>query len=236
LSNHPDALPLSQFDRRWQVELSSVTRAELLAQKKTDHFARLMPLLNALDNDAETPARPETRREALRLAAAVAYQLQNRVVTADDFTVGEAKGTTAKTDMIELGRKPLDRWLSQQDFESRELLNIRADLIERIPLDIMRESRNVESVIEKYLKGNFDGVAIGKHRIKLHIKGKSATLGLWAINALGKVAKRRIKAGSEPRESLPLGLQEKYLAERVAAEVDDAEPASNPAEVKADFE
>jgi hypothetical protein len=237
LSNFPDALPLGQFDRRWQVEHSPVTRAELLAQKQTDHFARIMPLLNALDNDPNKPAQPETLREALRLASAVAYQLQQRVVTAEDFTPGEAKVTSAKIEMIELGRKSLDRWLSQQDFESRELLNLRADLIERVPLDIMRETKNVESVIEKYLKGNLDGVWIDKHRVKIHIKGKSSSVGLWAINALGVVAKRRIKAGSTPRDSVgAVDIPAKYLAERVAAELDAEPPAADPAEAKADFE
>lgn len=187
-SNFPDALPIDEGDRRWEIIKTRVTQAEKDAVKADGHFARLMPIVTRPDNVA---------------LAAIAYQLQTRDVS--KFKQGDARMTTAKADMITLGSKPLDKWLIEMrnnDPFTRELVNIDDDIVPLVPDHVMKDptTRNVTSMIAKYLARKLDGVSIGSHR---NGRGrKSRQVNMWAINGLGTEAKFRIAAGADPRQSL----------------------------------
>jgi hypothetical protein len=219
-TNHPDALPIDEGDRRYVIAETTITPAERDAAKADGMFG-LMDVLNAAD---------EGDPEAFKVIGAIAYQLKTRDVR--HFKRGDATMTGAKAAMIGLGRSPLDRWLNEQRENypfTRTIINVREDIIARIPDDVMRDNatRNVESLVMKWLKRHLDGVAIDSHRVKLHPQGKTTVVSLWALNDLGVEVKSRIAKGASGRAALGnLDVPAVYLAERALADVDVESPAT----------
>jgi hypothetical protein len=220
VSNHVDALPIGEGDRRWEVLVSPVTQAKKDAAAADGYFGRLMPIVDRPDNEA---------------LAAIAYQLATRDVS--NFVPGDAQMTMAKSDMIELGGKPLDAWMRENRNNypfRRGLVNIDDDIVPLIPDHIMREhtTRAVGAMVAKFLKRKCDGVAIGSHR---NGKGRnSRQVQMWALNDLGVEAKARIAAGHEPRYSLrKLNVTATYRAECEASKTENVD--AGLAEVARDF-
>jgi len=210
-SNHPDALPIDEGDRRWEVIKTPVTQAEKDARVAEGFYKQLMRIVDEPDTGA---------------LAAIAYQLSTRDVS--KFVQGDAQMTEAKSDMIKLGAKELDKWLAENRSNhpfTRGLVNIDDDIIKVIPDHVMRDhnTRSISAMVAKFLKRKCDGVSIGSHR---NGKGRLAKqVNLWAINDLGVEAKARIKrTGCDPRQALgKLNVTATYRAECKDATTDDAD-------------
>jgi len=165
VSNHTDALSLIPGDRRWAVAETPITLAEKQAKIDAGYFARLMPMV---DND-------EPDMKAL---GAIAYQLKTRKL--DNYSaLGEAPITDAKRTMIAYSKKSLVAWLESErenDPLTRRVVSIRADIIPLIPQDVMRDSRNPEVLITKWLKKELGATTV----VQAKIAGR--VIRLWAIN------------------------------------------------------
>jgi hypothetical protein len=156
ISNHPDAMPLDQGDRRWLV-------VETEACKHPDpdvYYARLFKIL----------------RDQAALSA-IAHELQQRQVPMS-FGLGEAPITAAKLNMIEQSQTQLESELANMDIlQELELISIADDIIPALSAEA-RQSRAGSNLnrIARWLKRNVGGVKLPRQRV-----GKDFVT-LFAIN------------------------------------------------------
>lgn len=184
ISNLPDALPVQLGDRRWLVIETPITQEQKDKAEREGHFRRIMPMVD--------PDKPDTAA-----LAHIAYELLHRKVA--NFTPGNAPITAAKATMIELSLTPLEKWLTDNmgnDPLTRPFVNIRDDVISAVPGDIIRITRNPDTVIQKFLKARLDGVSVGNVRVN------GSVVKVWAINDAGRAIKKGSTRGKKPLDTL----------------------------------
>lgn len=187
ISNEPDALPIQPGDRRWLVIDSPVTEEQKNDAIARGHFRDIMPIV-------------DPRKLNVRALGAIAWELQHRKTPGViNFTPGNAPITEAKRTMISLSMTPLDKWLTENaenDPLNRTLVNIRTDILERVPADIVKVSRNLENSIQKWIKAKKYAVALGNHRVNGQV------VKVWGMNDLGREVKARIAQGAKLLDAL----------------------------------
>jgi hypothetical protein len=154
ISNHPDALPLEESDRRWLVLMTH-------AQTRADHDSYYSRLFKVLHNP-----------DAL---AAIAAELRDRDIGKYDAREN-APMTLAKGDMITSGLSDLEHWMMDHSGEyplSGRIIAV-DDVLTAVPNHLSRSRR---SAVGSVLKHRFRGVPLGQHRLA---GGDRAML--WAIN------------------------------------------------------
>jgi hypothetical protein len=217
LSNEANAFPIAVRDRRWRVVECPVTYEQQQAAVAAGYFRRIMPLC---DNRKHPPTIDKD------FIAAVAWDLLRRKTDGvRHWTYGNAPTTVAKSTMIELSKSDLERWLDEHRHEpplSWGLVNVTDDLIDAIPERITRKVPNVQGVVEKWLKDQMSGAAIGDHRVRVNPAKlndmATHTRKLWAIGELGRCARVAIDHSAEPRNALhPVKVGATYDAVRAEA-------------------
>jgi hypothetical protein len=157
ISNHPDALPLDDGDRRWLV-LGTHAKKHPLAQ---EYYSALFGLLH--DPDA---------------LGAIAYELQTRNLGTYS-ALGNAAITNAKRTMISASMSDVDQWLT--DMRDQWPLTARVvcvrDIISLMPAHLQRSNR-VHNAIGSYLRRNMKGVDVGQRRLP----STRERLRFWVLN------------------------------------------------------
>jgi Bifunctional DNA primase/polymerase, N-terminal/Family of unknown function (DUF5906) len=135
ISNHSDALPLDNTDRRWLVVETKVSRRDKA------YYTRLMGLL---DNPTAI--------------AAIAYQLATRKV-ATDYGLGAAPETEAKTRMVEHSRSDAETWLLENignppfvvNGVARTLISVQ-EIIDAMPAHYQKEKGLPRVTVPNFLE------------------------------------------------------------------------------------
>ena len=157
ISNHPDALPLEESDRRWLV-------LKTHAQTRSDHDSYYSRLFKVLDDSAAL--------------AAIAAELRDRDIGKYDAREN-APMTLAKGDMITSGLSDLEHWMTDHSGEyplSGRIIAV-DDVFSVLPNHLSRSRR---SAVVSALRHRFKGVSLGQHRL-----ANSDRASLWAINGTG---------------------------------------------------
>jgi hypothetical protein len=154
ISNHIDALPLEDSDRRWLVVRTDAAKRDFA------YYARLFSILR--DPDA---------------LAAVAYELQERKLGSYNGHES-APMNMAKSEMIEQTMGDVDTWMTENAGNAplnRRLVTIQ-DVIDNMPKRLEKTQR-LGNVIGSFLRRKLRGKRIGQHRLP-----DGARPILWAIN------------------------------------------------------
>ena len=156
-SNHPDALPLDEGDRRWFV-LGTHAKKHPLGH---EYYSALFGLLD--------------KPEAL---AAIAYELQTRDLGTYSG-LGNAVITNAKRTMISASMSDVDQWLT--DMRDQWPLTARVvcvrDIIALMPAHLQRSPR-VHNAIGSYLRRNMKGIDVGQRRLP----STGERVRFWVLN------------------------------------------------------
>ena len=156
ISNHPDALPIDEYDRRWMV---IETNAQPQDSAYYDRLFEGVPKARGMK-----PLNPD-------MVPAILYELKNRDIKAFPFIdkYGNAipydgysrpPETKAKTNMIELARTDAETWLIENMGNipmRRNVIQI-SDIVEAMPPAIQRTPRLASSVIPNFLRDKMGGV------------------------------------------------------------------------------
>ncbi len=144
VSNHNDALPLDEHDRRWLVLETFAT------PKGADYYARVFGLLG----ESNTPEYNDP--DAL---SAIYYELLHRDLTG--YSGYQRPVTTeAKRQMIELSRSDAETWLNENMNNpplSRTVVTV-SDILEAMPSTVQRQTRVATSLIPTFLRDKMNGV------------------------------------------------------------------------------
>jgi hypothetical protein len=135
VTNHTDALPLDQRDRRWLV-------VETFADRKDKaYYERLLTMME--DTEA---------------LSAIMYELQNRDLGGySGFSA--APMTSTKETMIEMARNDADSWLIENAANyplSLPIVTI-SDVVAAMPANLQRTARLSTTVIPNFLRDNLKG-------------------------------------------------------------------------------
>jgi hypothetical protein len=167
ISNHIDALPLEDSDRRWLVVRTDATKQE---------FDFYNPIFATLRDPAAL--------------AAVAYELQHRKI--DKYDGREAAPMNeAKAEMIQHTMGEVDGWMIEHAGEAplcRHLVTIQ-DVIDVMPKRLEKTQR-LSNVIGSCLRRKFKGVDIGQQRCPDNTRKR-----LWAINGSAALVQQSINIG-----------------------------------------
>jgi hypothetical protein len=168
VSNHIDALPLEDSDRRWLVV-------------RTDAVKQDFDFYNPIFATLRDPA----------ALAAVAYELQHRKV--DKYDGREAAPMNeAKAEMIQNTMSEVDGWMLEHAGEvplCRHLVTIQ-DVIDALPKRLEKTQR-LSNVIGSCLRRKFRGVDIGQQRCPDNTRKR-----LWAINGSAALVQQSINIGA----------------------------------------
>ncbi len=162
-TNHRDALPLEENDRRWAA-VSAVNK-----KRNPAYYKRLF------DGLVNNPA----------ALAAVAWELDHRPL--NGFApFGDAPVFASKETMIDRARPLLQSWLNENRDEyplNLKLVTVE-DVIETYPHTIPdHERKKAENTILDFLRDSLDGERFeGQHYIGSRRKGESRRVGMWGIN------------------------------------------------------
>lgn len=157
ISNHPDALPIDETDRRWLVVSTLVSRLG------PDYYRRLFAIL-------ESPA----------ALAAIAYQLQTRALGEYDASQA-APDTAAKQEMIRLSRSDVESWLYENSGNwpmSRNIVTIQ-DIRDAMPLAHQRVAR-LDTLIQTFIADKVRADPLGQIRLSDGVRVR-----LWALHGKG---------------------------------------------------
>ena len=187
ISNHPDALPIDETDRRWLVVSTPVSRRE------PEYYDKLFKMIDPPNMDA---------------LGAIAYELQNRKLGKYSAATN-APYTDAKREMIELSRSDTEAWLYDNMVNppmSYRLTTIR-DVIETMPATMQRGQR-LNTTVQNFLRDRVRGEALDQVRLKNDSKvrlwalnGKAALLRNMTPEALAEMYENERKSGTSARSS-----------------------------------
>lgn len=160
VSNHPDALPLDENDRRWLV-------VETFAEPKNKaYYSRLFEALPG--EFGEPPINPD-------LVPAIYDELMNRDLKGYSG-FDRPLETKAKTNMIEQSRTDAESWLHENKFNpplSRNLVTIQ-DVVDAMPNEVRRTTRLGTTTVPNFLRDYLKGVRLDNprrlssgHRVRL---------------------------------------------------------------------
>ena len=156
ISNHPDALPIDEYDRRWMV---IETNAQPQDSAYYDRLFEGVPKARGMK-----PLNPD-------MVPAILYELKNRDIKAFPFIDKDGNAvpydgysrppeTKAKTNMIELARTDAETWLIENKGNipmRRNVIQI-SDIVEAMPPMVQRTPRLASSVIPNFLRDKMGGV------------------------------------------------------------------------------
>ncbi len=158
ISNHPDAMPIDETDRRWLVVSTPVSRLD------PAYYDRLFGLLDSPD-----------------ALAAIAYELKTRKLGTYSAT-GTAPYTAAKGEMITLSRGDAEAWLHDNAANaplSHSMLTV-ADVIDAMPGTLQRTSR-LNTTVQNFLRDRLRGEYVGQIRLK-----DDRRVRLWGLHGQAK--------------------------------------------------
>jgi hypothetical protein len=200
ISNHVDALPLEESDRRWLV-----VRTDAAKQP----FEFYNPIFSVLRNP-----------DAL---AAVAYELQHRDIGSYDGR-GEAPITEAKVEMQGHATSGLLTWLRDNADTFPPIVNIKNDILSNTDAAVyVKEAggeTKAEKIVQAFLRKSLKGVSLGNHafgkqRLKLcALNGNAARLQAMTAEArvreyqaqrAAATAEAAAEAGEEAAEDFGAG-------------------------------
>jgi hypothetical protein len=211
ISNHPDALPLEEEDRRWIVVGTKADKAP------PEYYRRLFTILEGPKSD--------------ELLAAIAWDLKYADIGDYDARLAVDDDSEAKREMIGFAVTPLVKWLRQEIAAGNypfnlQLVNIRHDIIPLVPIDVLpRGGGSLETLIQKFFREDLEATNLGDRAHRLS-RGKQAAKGtLWGING-----------GSAKYATTTTGaITDAYLAAKAGHSPEAANDNEAMAEAMADF-
>ena len=143
ISNHPDALPLDEHDRRWLIVETHATRSD------PTYYERLFSILE--DDSA---------------LAAIYHALVHRDL-GEYNGLSAAPETGAREQMIELSRTDAESWLIENAGNVPLSYNIVTveDVADAMPPAVQRTTRLRTAIIPAFLKDHLSGVRVGRVRM-----------------------------------------------------------------------
>jgi hypothetical protein len=158
ISNHRDALPIDETDRRWLV-------VETLAKKREPEYYK--QLFNELLYN----------KDAL---AAVAYELKHRDLKG--YTPrGDAPRTAAKEYMIKTGRGDLVNWLYERLIDSNGNCIVDLAALDDIGVPSDTKHRNWRTTLQRFLRNECKGAPLERQ-----VRVGGVKKRLWALNGRAK--------------------------------------------------
>lgn len=160
ISNHPDALPIDETDRRWLVVSTPVFRRD------PEYYTRI--LSEVLDNP--------------KALAAIAYQLKTRDLKGYN-AMSAAPDTDAKREMIDLSRSEPENWLNENMGNpplSHRMIAIQ-DVVDVMP-GHMQKSARITTVVTNFVRDKMKAELMGQYTLN---SGRRARL--WALGNRGKM-------------------------------------------------
>jgi hypothetical protein len=156
ISNHPDALPLDEYDRRWMVIETHAT------PKSPAYYDKLF---------AGVPKARGMKPRDPDMVPAILQELLDRDIKAFPLIDKDGKAiaydgyvrppeTKAKTAMIELSRTDAETWLLENAGNiplKRNVVQI-GDIAEAMPSTVQRTPRVTTSIIPNFLRDKLGGV------------------------------------------------------------------------------
>ena len=176
ISNHPDALPLDEYDRRWMVN-------ETYARpREPEYYDRLF---------AGIPKARGVKPENPDMVPAILQELLDRDIAAfplieKDGTITPYDGyvrppeTAAKTAMIELSRSDAESWLIENAGNiplKRNVVQV-SDITEAMPTPLLRTPRLTTAVIPNFLGDKLNGV---RHPEPVHLSD-GRRVRVWVLH------------------------------------------------------
>jgi hypothetical protein len=158
ITNHRDAMPMEETERRWLV-------IETFAERAGGAYYR--KLFDVLGNPDDL--------------AAIAYELQNRKLGEYDASLSP-ETTAARTQMIELSRSDVEAWLYENigNAPLSRTLTTTQDVVDAMPPSLQRQAR-LRSMVQTFLRDKLRGTIL-ERSIRLPDKRK---LRLWVLH--GKI-------------------------------------------------
>jgi hypothetical protein len=178
VSNHPDALPLDKYDRRWLVVETLVTR------KDRDYYEPLFKMARGIDKVGLSAISAEL----------LARDLQGY------SGLSAAPETDARAQMIELSRDDAETWLLENAGNmplARNVVQV-SDIVNAMPVTLQRTKRLSTTTIPNFLKDNLDGE---RHPSQVWLSN-GTKVRLWVLHGrysmippdkLGKVYEAELK-------------------------------------------
>lgn len=159
VSNHPDAMPIDETDRRWLVIETPVTIA------KRDELTAQGYYLRFLREVIENP----------KALSAIAYALQNRDLKGYS-AASPAPFTDAKREMIELSRSEVETWLwdNMDNAPMTHRVFGVPDIIGAMT-PVLQKSPRLTTTIINFLRDKAEGSIVGSVRLTSGVRMK-----LWA--------------------------------------------------------
>jgi hypothetical protein len=143
ISNHPDALPIDDSDRRWLVVETNAP------PKDADYYNKLFAILS----------------DPAALAAIFDELLKRDLGTYTGYD--RPMMTEAKRTMIDLSRSEAESWLIENKSNpplSRRVVSV-PDIVEAMPANLQREKRLSTAVIPNFLRDKLKGVKVLQRRL-----------------------------------------------------------------------
>jgi hypothetical protein len=158
VSNHPDALPLDKFDRRWLV-------VETFADSRPyEYYEPLFALARGQDKAGLSAVYAEL----------LARDLQGY------SGLDKAPQTEARAQMIELSRDDAETWLLENAGNmplARNVVQI-SDIVNAMPATLQRTKRLSTTTIPNFLKDSLDGV---RHPLQVWLSN-GTKVRLWVLH------------------------------------------------------
>jgi hypothetical protein len=212
ISNHTDALPIDDTDRRWLVVETQVKKEQNAEQIKAGYFDKLFTIL-------EGPKSAE-------LLAAIAYQLKTRKLEGYSG-LGVAPITYAKREMVRQSMTSLETWLSdniENSPLSRNLVNINSDIVLALPRHVLNDAaimRGSDKAIAKFLRTKLAGENIGNHWVPDRPNAKPSRIKLWALRGTAGMYRERGEAATAAAYQAERNNKPTPVNDNVRAEFED---------------
>ena len=178
VSNHPDALPLDKFDRRWLVEETFAT------SRPYEYYDPLFALARGEDKAGLSAIYAELLARDLKGYSGL----------------DKAPQTEARQQMIDLSRDDADTWLLENVGNmplARNVVQV-SDIVAAMPVSLQRQKKISTSIIPNFLKDSLRGV---KHPQLIRLSNGTKVY-LWVLHGrasmlkgaeLGKVYESELK-------------------------------------------
>lgn len=164
ITNHRDAMPMDDTERRWLVIETQATR------KENAYYKKLWPILESPD-----------------ALAAIGYELKNRKL--GDYDASYSPDTTAaREQMIELSRSDVEHFLYENKKNPPLSHNITTinDIIGEMNQSMQRQAR-LQTTVQNFIRAQLKGESI--RQVRLPTSGKRVRL--WALNGKAPLLRGR---------------------------------------------
>ena len=191
VSNHPDALPLDKFDRRWLVVETFAT------SRPYEYYEPLFKLARGTDKAG---------------LSAIYQELLDRDLKGYSG-LDKAPQTDARAQMIELSRDDADTWLIENAGNmplARNVVQV-SDIVAAMPATLQRTKRLSTTTIPNFLKDSLRGV---KYPQLVRLSNGSRAY-LWVLHGRSSMLK-----GSELAKVYESELRKERVADDTSAKAD----------------